>query len=75
MTLGSVMGGGLATVTRNWAGGQKAVFYDIARIFRTKCADNAPTAYTENKQSIYALVCFVSFSTFILTHIYLNMYV
>ena len=57
------------------AGGQKAVFYDIARIFRTllpgriagklktdllasswkKCAENAPTAYTENKQSMNML--------------------
>ena len=64
-----------AKFRRNWAGGQKAVFYDIARIFRTllpgriagklktdlltsywkKCAENAPTAYTENKQSMNML--------------------
>ena len=89
-------GGGLlltpAQFRRNWAGGQKAVFYDIARIFRTllpgriagklktdllasswkKCAENAPTAYTENKQSIYrydfhGLFCFI-------LHIHSNAY-
>ena len=70
-------------------GGQKAVFLGFARIFRTflpgriagkillgKTVQKMRLLHLQkiNKVHIYALVCFVSFSIFILTHIHVLIY-